>query len=286
MTAPVDYEEATVLLRRNVNGNVEMADTSLVLVRGVVGRRAASPALSLVHRPPATGVSSESRIPYKKRSSRDRRLVWRGPPSTIQLIEAPSGVVGQTGQAIVRGVVAGLREPQRLTRHRLRMVNASEAEVGRTQQGNWREVHLFVLGQSWAMYGDMTRHLAACGAQLGALLVACSRTPVDIGRLPRAGSKARLADDIQWLANWASVGLMRIKQRRQRSVASLSQASRRSSGLSDQPAGDSRMRRAVFSSIPCEPDEVAGTIEGRQAMHPLSLAGECPLGCTARFGPC
>lgn len=129
----------------------------------------------------------------------------------IQLTEVLSDVMGQTGQAIVRDIVAGVRDPQRLARHRQRKVKASEAEIARALQGNWREEHLFVLKQALAMYDDIGRHLAECDARLDALLDARSQTKVDLGKLPRAGSKARIEHDIrQRLANWAGVDLTRI----------------------------------------------------------------------------
>jgi hypothetical protein len=82
MTAPGVREERGVLLRYKVNGSAEMTVTSLVRARGVVGRRGASPSLSMVGRSSATVVSGESRIPFK-RSSRDRRLAWRCRSSTM-----------------------------------------------------------------------------------------------------------------------------------------------------------------------------------------------------------
>ena len=56
--------------------------------------------------------------------------------------------------------------------------------------GNWREEHLFVLGQALAMYDDIARH--PC-------------------KTPHAGRKVRADYDVrQRLANWAGVDLARI----------------------------------------------------------------------------
>jgi transposase len=129
----------------------------------------------------------------------------------IQLTEVVTDVMGVTGQAIVRDIVAGVRDPRQLARHRQRRVKASEAEIAKALEGNWREEHLFVLKQSLAMYDDIGRHLADCDARLDALLDARSRTQVALGKLPRAGSKTRVEHDIrQRLANWAGVDLTRI----------------------------------------------------------------------------
>jgi transposase len=119
--------------------------------------------------------------------------------------------MGQTGQAIVRDIVAGVRDPKLLARHRRRRVKASAVEIEKALQGNWRDEHLFVLKQALAVYDDIGRHLAECDAKLEALLDARAVMKVDIGKLPRAGSKARVEHEIrQRLANWAGVDLTRI----------------------------------------------------------------------------
>ena len=129
----------------------------------------------------------------------------------IQLTEVISDVMGQTGQAIIRDIVAGQREPGTLARHRHRRVKASEAEVVKALTGNWREEHLFVLRQALGMYDDIGRHLAECDARLDQLLDARAIKTVDIGKLPRQGSKSRVEHDVrQRLADWAGVDLTRI----------------------------------------------------------------------------
>ena len=129
----------------------------------------------------------------------------------IQLTEVLSDVMGSTGQAIIRAIVGGEREPQVLARHRHSRVKASAEEITKALTGNWREEHLFVLGQALAMYDDIARHLAACDAKLQALLSQLGQAKVELGRVPRAGSKTRAEFDTrQTLANWAGVDLTRI----------------------------------------------------------------------------
>ena len=129
----------------------------------------------------------------------------------IQLTEVISDVMGQTGQAIIRDIVAGQREPKVLARHRHRRVKASEQDIVRALTGNWREEHLFVLKQALAMYDDIAAHLRECEAKLGTLLAERSAASVDIGKTPRVGSKARAEHDVrQQLANWAGADLTRI----------------------------------------------------------------------------
>jgi predicted transcriptional regulator len=129
----------------------------------------------------------------------------------IQLTEVISDVMGQTGQAIIRDIVAGERDAKALARHRHRRVKASEQDVVRALTGNWRDEHLFVLKQALAVYDDLAKRLHECDAKLKELLAERSAASVDIGKVPRAGSKVRAEYDVrQQLANWAGADLTRI----------------------------------------------------------------------------
>ena len=129
----------------------------------------------------------------------------------IQLTEVLSDVMGATGQAIMRAIVAGERDPKALARHRHSRVKASGKDIAKALTGNWREEHLFVLRQALAMYDDIARHLCECDAKLQTLLSQLGQAKVDLGRVPRAGSKVRVEFDTrQTLANWAGVDLTRI----------------------------------------------------------------------------
>jgi transposase len=129
----------------------------------------------------------------------------------IQLTEVLSDVMGQTGQAIIRAIVAGERDPQVLARHRHGRVKASAQEITRALTGNWRDEHLFVLGQALAMYDDMARHLGECDAKLRALLSERGTGRVELGTPPRAGTRSCAQFEVrQALANWAGVDLTRI----------------------------------------------------------------------------
>lgn len=129
----------------------------------------------------------------------------------IQLTEVLADVMGMTGQAIIRDIVAGEREPKTLARHRHTRVKASSEEIVKALTGNWRQEHLFVLTQALAMYDNIARHLAECDTKVHALLADLGQNQVDLGKAPRAGSKSRLQFDTrQTLANWAGVDLTRI----------------------------------------------------------------------------
>jgi len=129
----------------------------------------------------------------------------------IQLTEVLTDVMGLSGQAIIRAIVAGERDPKALARHRNARVKASAVEITKALTGNWRAEHLFVLGQALAMYDDIARHLVECDARLQVLLSELGHSEVDLGKAPRAGSKVRQEFDArQTLANWAGVDLTRI----------------------------------------------------------------------------
>lgn len=129
----------------------------------------------------------------------------------IQLTEVLTDVMGMTGQAILRDIVAGERDPELLARHRHTRVKASRDEVVRALTGNWRDEHLFVLKQALGMYDDIGRRLAACDAELQTLLRQRAQARIDVGRVPKTGSKQSAAFNLrQQLADWAGVDLTRI----------------------------------------------------------------------------
>jgi transposase len=129
----------------------------------------------------------------------------------IQLTEVLTDVMGLTGQAIIRSIVAGERDPKALARHRDGRVKASAEKIAKALTGNWRDEHVFVLQQSLAMYDDIARHLTECDTKLQALLSELGQAKVDLGKAPREGSKLRREFDArQILANWAGVDLTRI----------------------------------------------------------------------------
>ena len=98
----------------------------------------------------------------------------------LQLAEVLTDVMGMTGQAIVRAIVAGERDPKVLARHRNGRVKASERDIERALTGNWREEHLFVLGQALAMVDSLALRVLECDAKTEALLVPLGRHDVEL----------------------------------------------------------------------------------------------------------
>jgi transposase len=84
----------------------------------------------------------------------------------IQLSQARSDIPGLTGQRIIRAIVAGERDPQRLAalRHYRCTKDADESALALT--GTWREEHRFGLTQARALVDCHTTQLSACDAQI------------------------------------------------------------------------------------------------------------------------
>jgi transposase len=84
----------------------------------------------------------------------------------IQLSQAISDVTGETGQRIIRAIVAGERDPHKLAAMRDYRCKKDESEIAKALTGNWRPEHLFVLKQSLALYDDYTRQITECDAEI------------------------------------------------------------------------------------------------------------------------
>lgn len=129
----------------------------------------------------------------------------------IQLTEVLSDVMGMTGQAIVREIVAGERQAKVLARHRSARIKASAIDVERALQGNWREEHLFALGQALAMYDSLGQRLAECDQKIEALLAPLARHDIALSGPAKRGGKNTPGFDLRdALARWAGVDLTRI----------------------------------------------------------------------------
>lgn len=80
----------------------------------------------------------------------------------IQLANVISDVVGETGQKILRAIVAGERNPYVLAGMRNVRIKASEEEIVRSLRGNWRDEHVFALQQALELFDVYAAKLADC----------------------------------------------------------------------------------------------------------------------------
>src|SRR6202521_6046363 len=84
----------------------------------------------------------------------------------IQLSNVLSDVSGVTGQAIIKAILKGERDPHKLAAFRDWRVKASKEENARRLGGNWQEDLLFVLKQEQDGYEFCQKQMAECDERL------------------------------------------------------------------------------------------------------------------------
>ncbi|MYF01942.1 MAG: IS110 family transposase, partial [Gammaproteobacteria bacterium] len=77
----------------------------------------------------------------------------------VQLDNVLSELVGKSGLAILRSIVAGERDPWVLAQHRDGRIRATEAEVARSLEGNWRDEHLHELAAALRHFDFLEREI-------------------------------------------------------------------------------------------------------------------------------
>jgi transposase len=85
---------------------------------------------------------------------------------TVLLHQVVTDITGVTGMTIIRAIVAGERNPQRLAQHRDPRCKSSEAVIAKSLEGNYREDHLFALEQAVALSDTYQAQIAACDARI------------------------------------------------------------------------------------------------------------------------
>jgi transposase len=103
----------------------------------------------------------------------------------IQLTNVIADVAGTSGQAILRAIVAGERNPEVLAGLKNCRVRATDDEIARSLQGNWRVEHLFALRQALDAFDFCGPQLAQCDQEIEAQLAALQVTDAQ----PQKGKK-------------------------------------------------------------------------------------------------
>jgi transposase len=88
----------------------------------------------------------------------------------LQLDNVISNVAGETGLKIIRAILAGERDALKLAKLRNSRIRASEEQIVKSLQGNWREEHLFALRQALSLFEAYERSIAECNDQLERVL--------------------------------------------------------------------------------------------------------------------
>ena len=84
----------------------------------------------------------------------------------VQLANVLTDVSGITGQAIIKAILAGERDPHKLAAFRDPRVKATEEEIARSLEGNWQEDLVFVLKQEQDAYEFCQKQMAECDRRL------------------------------------------------------------------------------------------------------------------------
>jgi transposase len=112
----------------------------------------------------------------------------------LQLPRVVSDITGVTGLRILRDIVAGQRDPQRLAEHRDHRCRASKAEIIAALTGNYRPEHLFVLQQNLELFDACQAQLTACDGAIEAhvqTLTVTREAPATPLPAPRVTKKPR-----------------------------------------------------------------------------------------------
>jgi transposase len=88
----------------------------------------------------------------------------------LQLQHVLSDITGTTGLAIVDAIVVGERDPKELSKLRDPRVKASSDVIEKSLCGNWREEHLFTLGQSRQFHRFYQEQIVICETNIERLL--------------------------------------------------------------------------------------------------------------------
>jgi len=95
----------------------------------------------------------------------------------LQLHHVISDVTGVTGLAIIRAILAGERDPERLARFKDHRIKASLETIAKALAGDYRAEHLFVLGQALELHDFYAAKIEACDRAIEAQLCRLESKP-------------------------------------------------------------------------------------------------------------
>lgn len=103
----------------------------------------------------------------------------------LQLHHVVSDINGETGMRILRAIVGGERDSQKLARLRDGRCKQTVEVIAAALQGSYKVEHLFVLTQALAAYDFQVKQLADCDARIVEKLDALEKARVDADAEPR-----------------------------------------------------------------------------------------------------
>jgi transposase len=107
----------------------------------------------------------------------------------LQLANVISDISGTTGLRILRAIVEGERDPQRLATLRDWRIKATPEEVANSLLGNWRDELIFVVEENLALYGVYQQKIERCDGRIEQHLRICPRKSIVTPTLYRSRAK-------------------------------------------------------------------------------------------------
>lgn len=101
-----------------------------------------------------------------------------------------SDITGLTGMRIIHAIMAGVREPEQLATLRDGRCKNSEETIAKALRGNYRDEHLFALGQAVELFKLYQTKIAACDQQIETSLQALE-TCADRKDMPKPKATTR-----------------------------------------------------------------------------------------------
>lgn len=95
----------------------------------------------------------------------------------LQLTQVVSDITGQTGLRIIRAILGGEHNPQRLAQLRDQKCKRSVAEIARALEGSYKAEHLFALRQALEAYDFYGRQMSECDQEMERLYRQISPPP-------------------------------------------------------------------------------------------------------------
>jgi transposase len=108
----------------------------------------------------------------------------------LQLHKVLSNVTGVTGMNIIRAIIAGERNPQKLALMREPGVKNTSEAIAKALEGDYRQEHLFALKQAVELYDFYHRQIKACDGEIERYLQTFE-SKVDLAQSPLPKQKKR-----------------------------------------------------------------------------------------------
>ena len=115
----------------------------------------------------------------------------------IKLRKVLSSVTSVTGLKIIRDIIAGERDPNKLAKHKTKRSRCTDEDMVSSLDGNYREEHIFVLEQSLAIYDAYQEKIKDCEAKIQTVVDELIKTPSDQNE---ESKESNLKDDLKELA--------------------------------------------------------------------------------------